>query len=245
MQMIRHAVAPTRQQVLDRGSGIDRHRHDDPQLVYAARGLLAVTTPAGSWVAPMTRAIWVPSGVDHEHVAYGRVELNLVGVSRDVDPLGVDQPATLHVSPLLRELIREYASAPHETGSMRGRLWTVLLDQLSAAPHGDGALRVPTSPLLGAIAAAFRADPADRRTLRQFGYEVGASERTLSRMFRAEVGTTFPRWRTRLRLHHALSLLAEDIPVTVVAHRCGWASASAFISVFRQEYGYTPGRRSS
>jgi AraC-like DNA-binding protein len=211
----------------------------------AAKGLLAVTTPAGSWIAPVTRAIWVPSGVDHEHVAYGRVELHLVGVPRDVDPLGVDQPTTLGVSPFLRELIREYVSAPYEIGPMRGRLLAVLLDQLSATPRLDGALPMPTSSLLGAVAAAFRVDPADRRTLRQIGHEVGASERTLSRMFRGEVGMTFPQWRTRLRLHHALTLLANDIPVTAVAHRCGWASAGAFISAFRHEYGYTPGRRSS
>lgn len=37
-------------------------------------------------------------------------------------------------------------------------------------------------------------------------------------------------------------LLAEDTPVTAVAHRCGWASASAFIDVFRRAYGHTPGR---
>jgi len=53
---------------------------------------------------------------------------------------------------------------------------------------------------------------------------------------------TFPQWRTQLRLYQALVLLAEDTPVTTVAHRCGWASASAFIDVFRRAYGHTPGR---
>jgi AraC-like DNA-binding protein len=53
---------------------------------------------------------------------------------------------------------------------------------------------------------------------------------------------TFPQWRTRLRLYTALQMLADDVPVTVVAHRCGWASASAFIDVFRRAFGHTPGR---
>lgn len=53
---------------------------------------------------------------------------------------------------------------------------------------------------------------------------------------------TFPQWRTQLRLYQALVLLAEGVPVTTVAHRCGWFSASAFIDVFRQAYGHTPGR---
>lgn len=52
---------------------------------------------------------------------------------------------------------------------------------------------------------------------------------------------TYPRWRTQPRLHNAMHLLAEQVPVTVVAHRCGWATASAFIEVYRRTLGYTPG----
>ena len=52
---------------------------------------------------------------------------------------------------------------------------------------------------------------------------------------------TFPQWRTQSRLYHALRLLADDTPVTAVAHRCGWSSSSAFIDVFRRSFGYTPG----
>jgi AraC-like DNA-binding protein len=51
---------------------------------------------------------------------------------------------------------------------------------------------------------------------------------------------TFPQWRTQLRLHRALVLLAEQMPVTTVAHQCGWSSASAFIEVFRRSFGHTP-----
>ncbi|WP_307872568.1 helix-turn-helix transcriptional regulator [Paractinoplanes ovalisporus] len=70
---------------------------------------------------------------------------------------------------------------------------------------------------------------------------VGASDRTLSRLFRHDLGMTFPQWRTQLRLHRALVLLADGAPVTIVAHRCGWSSASTFIDVFRRTFGNTPG----
>jgi AraC-like DNA-binding protein len=36
-------------------------------------------------------------------------------------------------------------------------------------------------------------------------------------------------------------MLADGLPVTTVAHRCGWSSASAFIDVFRRSFGCTPG----
>lgn len=102
-------------------------------------------------------------------------------------------------------------------------------------------LPAPTTPLLKAVCEMLHADPADNRTLAAFGTQVGASDRTLSRLFKSDLGMTFPQWRTQLRLYQALILLAENTPVTTVAHRCGWASASAFIDVFRRAFGHTPG----
>lgn len=52
---------------------------------------------------------------------------------------------------------------------------------------------------------------------------------------------TFPQRRRRLRLYQALRLLAEGQQVTAVAQACGFATASAFIDVFRRSLGHTPG----
>ncbi|MGW2783601.1 AraC family transcriptional regulator [Streptomyces populi] len=242
MTQIRHEpIAPTRAQRLASGAAIDAHRHDDHQIVYAGRGVLAVTTGAGSWIAPGTRAIWVPAGTVHAHRAHGELELHLVGLPRDENPLGLEAPTVLAVGPLLRELILAYTRAPDDGSPERLRLRAVLLDQLRASPQQPLHLPTPTAPRLRALCEILRADPADDRTLAALGREVGASDRTLSRMFRDDLGMTFPQWRTQLRLHHALVLLAEDTPVTTVAHLCGWSSASAFIDVFRRVFGHTPG----
>lgn len=242
MTKIRHVpVAPTRTQRLTSGTPIDAHRHDDHQIAYAGRGVLTVTTSAGSWVAPATRAVWVPAGTVHAHQAHGELNLHLVGLAASDNPLGLDTPTVLAVGPLLRELIIAYTRAPDEDSPERTRLRAVLLDELRASPLQPLHLPTPTSPLLRALCDLLRADPADGRTLAQLGREVGASDRTLSRLFRADLGMTFPQWRTQLRLHSALVLLAERTPVTTVAHRCGWSSASAFIDVFRRTFGHTPG----
>ncbi|MET8544992.1 helix-turn-helix transcriptional regulator [Kitasatospora sp. NPDC004799] len=244
MPNIRHApVAPTRAQRLPSGGAIDAHRHDDHQIAYAARGVLGITTDAGSWVASGNRALWIPAGTVHAHHAHGDLELHLVGLPAADDPLGLDRPTVLAVGPLLRELIVAYTRAPRLDGPERARLRAVLLDQLRASPQAPLHLPTPTAPLLRALCALLEADPADGRTLAELGRAVGASDRTLSRLFRADLGLTFPQWRTQLRLHRALVLLAEGLPVTTVAHRCGWASASAFIDVFRRTFGHTPGGR--
>ncbi|TMR09445.1 helix-turn-helix transcriptional regulator, partial [Nonomuraea turkmeniaca] len=124
----------------------------------------------------------------------------------------------------------------------RGRLLAVLLDRLHRAPEQPFHLPAPEDPRLAAVCAILHRDPADASTLAGLAAQAGASERTLARLFRRELGMSFPQWRTQLRLHHALLLLADGVPVTAVAHRCGWASASAFIDVFRRAFGYTPGR---
>lgn len=46
----------------------------------------------------------------------------------------------------------------------------------------------------------------------------GVGERTPTRLCAAELGMTFPQWRTQLRLHHALRLPAEGAH-TPGAHR--------------------------
>jgi AraC-like DNA-binding protein len=56
------------------------------------------------------------------------------------------------------------------------------------------------------------------------------------------MGMTFPQWRTQVRLHLALRLLAEGLSATAAGHRCGWSTTSAFVDVFRRALGHTPGR---
>ncbi|MEU5507589.1 AraC family transcriptional regulator [Streptomyces fungicidicus] len=244
MPKIRHTpVAPTRTQRLASGGEIDAHRHDDHQIAYASKGTIAVTTDAGSWVAPATRAIWIPAGTIHQHQAHGELDLHLVGLPVTDNPLGLDKPAVLAVSPLLRELIVTYTHDPDNDSPPHLRLRAVMLDQLTISPEQPLHLPVPTDPLLRELHDILCGDPADNRSLEDLGRQIGASARTLSRRLRDDLGLTYPQWRTQVRLHHALLLLADDIPVTAVAHRCGWSSASTFINVFRRAFGHTPGTR--
>jgi AraC-like DNA-binding protein len=90
------------------------------------------------------------------------------------------------------------------------------------------------------VAQALTDDPADRRTLAEWGRQVGASERTLARGFVAGTGLAFGRWRARLRLQAALPALAAGQPVGNVARHVGYESASAFVAAFRRETGLTP-----
>ncbi|MGW6446799.1 AraC family transcriptional regulator [Lentzea sp. NPDC055074] len=232
-------AAPTTSRDLAAASGVTAHWHDEHQIVYASRGVVAVHTETSRWIAPAHRALWIPSGAVHSHRAYGVTRLHFLGLTQN--PLKLHEPTALAVSPLLRELLITYTELTDRETPAGKRMRSVLLDQLATA--SEQPVRVPTAhdPRLAAVCAALETDPSDTRGLEALGRAAGASGRTLTRLFRDEMSMTFPQWRTQLRLYHALRLLAEGQPVTAVALRCGFATASAFIDVFRRSLGHTPG----
>ncbi|ONH22408.1 helix-turn-helix domain-containing protein [Pseudofrankia asymbiotica] len=239
--MDRHFFAgPELRRLTDR-ERIDWHDHAEHQLIYPGTGVLRVTTEVGSWVVPPLRAVWLPAGVAHAHRAHGPTHLHCLAFPEADDPFGFPDPTVVAVPALLREIIR----ALSETGlapADRRDLTAVLLRSLRPVPELRLCLPQPRDDRLAALAAMLDRDPADPRPLAELGSAVGASERTLSRLFRRQTGMTFPQWRAQLRLHYGLTLLAGGEPVTVVALACGYSNPSAFTAAFRDAFGVTPAR---
>lgn len=250
MPETRHDAVPWRElagpgyQELGHRDTIDWHYHDVQQLVYPSSGVLAISTALGTWIVPPQRAVWIPAAVAHAHQAHGPTQMRTLVFPASVAPMGLDSPAVLRVSGLLRELIMELTSRadPAYTARQRADLERVALDQVRRVGQHPVLLPALSDDRLRAIAAFFREDPADDRTLAEFGAAVGASERTLSRLYRQEAGMTFPQWRTQFRLLHAMVLLATGTSVTGTALACGWSNPSAFIEAFSHAFGSTPGR---
>lgn len=98
----------------------------------------------------------------------------------------------------------------------------------------------PRDPRARAVAAGLRARPSDGRPLAIWGGQVGASARTLARLFVAETGLGFGQRREQLRMQAAMPYLAEGLPIEAVARRVGYASASSFTAAFHRVVGVTP-----
>jgi AraC-like DNA-binding protein len=241
MSQIRHQpVAPTKVEARAGGEVIDRHRHDDHQLIYVSAGVLAIQTERGSWVASPDRAVWIPAGVWHEHRFYGSSSFHTVGFRRsDPVPLGTS-PTIVGVSGLLRELLIA-CTEPGIPADEADRIRAVLHDRLARAQVQPLVLPTARDARLARACDLVLDDLSVPRTLDRLARAVGTSERTLSRLFRAEFGTTYPQWRTAVRVFHAMIQLAEGASVTQAAHRCGWATTSAFIDTFVHTMGQTPG----
>lgn len=59
--------------------------------------------------------------------------------------------------------------------------------------------------------------------------------------FRAATGLTLHDYVTSIRLWRIKSMLAQDVPLPLIAGQCGFSGASALITMFRREVGMTPG----
>jgi AraC-like DNA-binding protein len=230
----------------DRGPDepIPPHHHDSAQLIHASTGVMTVETEDGLWVVPPARAVWVPAFVAHSIAMSGTVRLRTLYLAPATAPIQGSRCAVVQVSPLLHAAILCAIDfrQPYPEDGPEARIAAVILDEIRAAETAPLHLSIPSDPRARSVAVAFREDPADRRSRREWAREAGASERTLERLFHAEVGTSFGKWQQQARLLRALELLAAGESVTNAAFEVGFETPSAFIAMFRRAMGTTPAR---
>ena len=222
----------------------DNHWHSRAQLVYACAGVVKVTAKQGAWVVPQHRGVWIPARIEHQIESAGAFSMRSLYVRDDSGMELPDECGVVAISPLLRELILAAAEAPqlYDSAGRDGRLMDLILSEIRSLPMMPLHLPEPTDSRLRMITAALQENPADTRTLEQWGKYAGASPRTLARLFPAETGMTFRYWQQQARLLGGLMRLAEGESVTSVALEVGYENPSAFISMFRRTLGVTPGR---
>ncbi|WP_218020091.1 AraC family transcriptional regulator [Nocardia anaemiae] len=218
------------------------HSHPRGHLVYAARGVLSVHTERGTSIVPANRVAWTPAGFTHYHRAHSHTDMRILFLPASLARLAPEQPTVFMVSGLAREILLTLTGPREFDRAALARLRRVLVDELREAREQPLQLPEPHDDRLQAIARLLYHQPADNSSLAELGQQIGASARTLSRLFHNELGMTFYQWRTQLRIYHALVLLADGHDTTQVAHACGWANPSGFIAAFTTIIGTTPGR---
>lgn len=229
------------------------HRHDWAQLAWCASGVLQVSAAASAtandevtYIVPPSRAVWIAPGALHSVHVVEQAELGTLYIDASVTPPGFDGCRVIVVSPLLRELVHALDAPPDAPlpAAREALLAQLVTDEIGRAD--TQALGVPLPPANGgdkrlrALCEAVLRAPAGRATLAEWAGDVGASERTLARLFRDQLGTSFNQWRQQAILAHALPLLARGMPVSHVAAASGYASDSAFTAMFKAAMGEPP-----
>ncbi len=225
------------------GHRIARHAHPWHQLVYATDGVMTVDTPAGSWVVPPQRAVWIPAACEHSIRMTGAVRMRTVYLRPDPSRPVPAACSVIHVSSLLRELILETMRLGMLADDVpeHVRLAGVLVDQVRETREMPLRFTRPTDARARHVAERALADLSATDSLAHLAKGSGASVRTVERLFTLETGLTFGRWLQQARALHALERLAAGESVTAAGLAVGYDSTSAFIAMFKRVLGTTPG----
>ncbi len=224
---------------LDASELLSAHLHAWGQVTYALDGVVRVTVGNSTWIVPPMRAIWIPPKALHEVATLEKARLRALYVHADAAPFKGSECEVLEVSALLREMIVAFAQA--DAGEAREALLSALiLDELARSTTLPIRVALPGDKRLKALCETLIADPASPLTLDDLAKQVGASSRTLSRLFERELGMTFSQWRQQVRLAHAAPLIARGLPLSRVAAELGYASQSAFSAMFKKTFGQSP-----
>ena len=213
------------------------------QLLYAASGVMTVSTPAGLVGHPAARALWIPDGAPATVHTRGRVAVQnalpvvVVAIASRADP----RRERSAVGPRAAAARGAVVPARPRASRPTPRCSRVLLDQLRIASR----CAAPTSP------AARRACGRPR------GRAHRRSRRSTSRCWRRgsaraaapssassprETGMTLGAWRRRARGAARARAPRGRNTVTATAAAVGYATPSSFVASFKQELGHPPGR---
>ncbi len=265
-----HLFTPTierplraKQHTLATDTRVEPHSHAWAQLAWSATGVMRLTAERGTYLVPPSRAVWVPPGVEHAITVVETAELRTLylhqrpgrcgpgcGPQRSEAAVGSDWQhcRVLEVSELLRALMLALPTGPDGQPPSAVELArekliaTLLADELRRAAPVPLGVALPQDKRLRALCEAVLDDPTRHDTLAAWSRDIGASERTVARLFRQDLGTSFVQWRQQVLLARALSLAARGTPMGQIAAELGYASPSAFSAMVRRSVGAPPSR---
>jgi len=216
------------------------HQHKRAQLLFASRGSMMISLERLQCLLPPTKVAWIPAGVPHSVVMNAVVGYRSLYFDSGIAAQAGTSIRILAATPLFSALIERMAYWPWDKPSdeMTHTL-ALFFEELLMLPDQPLLLPQPTDRrLVGWLAQLKQSDNVP--TLSELVPKVGASGKTLSRLFLKETGMSYQEWRQQWRLQKAIALLSTGVKVGDVAYRLSFASDSAFIAFFKQRVGCTP-----
>ncbi|PAR27938.1 AraC family transcriptional regulator [Vibrio metoecus] len=216
------------------------HHHQKGQLLFAAQGCIRFALDDSICILPPTKAVWIPAFTRHRALMTNVVAYRSLYFDSEVFK-GPNQITMIEVNDLLNALIDKMALWPWDTPEEQMKNTTALFwEEFHAAQRHTFQLPLPSNRRFKAfretlIQATFLAPD-----LISLAHSVGASSKTVTRLFKAETGMSYQEWKQQWRLLKAVELLSKGMPVNQVSDWLGFSSDSAFIAFFKKQTGQTP-----
>ncbi|AFR09544.1 AraC family transcriptional regulator [Nocardiopsis alba] len=205
------------------GFVLARHRHRRAQFLYGVTGVMRVVAE------------------DHQVTMEG-VSTRSLYLEPAAVPWFPEHCRVVEVSPLLRALVSAAVDVDprHERHGRDAALMELVLHELRGLVPLPLDLPLPRHEGLRALCEEFLEAPDVHDPLARWARALHVGERTVNRLFRAEVGMGFAQWRRRACVLRSLPPLARGERVTRVAADLGYDSPAAFSAAFSRMMGTSP-----
>lgn len=223
---------------------VEEHQHPWGQLAYSSSGIMKVEVPGASFIIPPERALWVPKNIPHIVSTKFGLSFRSLYIENNYAESLPARTTAINVDKLLRELILKTTlwGDEYSLDSKKVRHIEFLLDQIQDASQAPLSLNMPTDRRLIKITDRIYKDPSDNTSLQQWCETVGATPRTINRLFHKETQMGFIEWRQRLRILYSLERIENGEKISNVALDLGYESGSAFTTMFKKHLGVSPKR---
>lgn len=222
------------------------HGHAWGEFIYAFDGVMEVSIGTTQYITPPPYGIWLPPHLQHSGLNRTPVSHGTLYVHEKLCNQLPKQAGILLSSPLVSALFLHLKQQPlpHIATEIEHtehqRMLQVIVDQLQYAQLLGSYLPSSDHPLLNQLLSQLHAAPADTRHIASLAKQFNLSERTLARLCQRELGMSLNEWRQRLKVMKAMSLLNQGQSVEHIAFDLGYASASAFIHMFKRWMQLSP-----
>ena len=225
------------------------HHHQLNQLISPANGVLYLHTEGDTLYIPDKYYAWIPSGMIYKLISKSeQIKLTTLFLKPEkneiqsdfFNTLGVYAPNTL-IEELLQFGFRHWQETKH--AGLKESCMAALKRILPVVLSTPLKLFVPApeSEVLMEIIAYIQKhlnSPSDFQHLAQ---RFNLSERTLSRWFKKETGSTIFQFVKSVRVQKALELIeSSNMEIVEITHAVGYNSLSAFSTVFKEFMGESP-----
>ncbi|PHM65975.1 putative transcriptional regulator [Xenorhabdus stockiae] len=214
------------------------HQHGMGQLLFTQRGCIKITLASQISILPPTRVAWIPPKTRHRAEMRGSIGYRSIYLNVSEVQCLPEQCAILEATPLLQAVLERIAISPFDTDWEQGKnanLLAVFLDEICESQREPTLLPLPSDRRFASL--SFEQLPPSLQVLATY---IGASEKTITRIFKRETGMNYQQWRQQWRLVKAIELLAQGKTLSYVAQELGFTSDSAFVTFFRKIMGRPP-----
>ncbi|MBF7691553.1 AraC family transcriptional regulator [Acinetobacter pollinis] len=229
------------------GTYIEPHSHSRAQLLYASKGTMRVQTQGSVWVVPTQYALWIPALCEHSVTPMSEICLSTVLVEKNAAHVMGEKCYLLRMSNLLKALVLrlndldqiEKDGIPY-SDELKIAIQRLIFDEIQRALVLPIEIPWPVDRRLDFICHQLMSQPHQYKDLNHWSEKIGTSSRTLMRLFKKETGLQYRSWVQQLHLSLALDDLSNGRSIAYISSRLGYATTSAFSTMFKRHLGYTP-----